>query len=205
MEYHRRSIRLDGFNYSENGYYFVTICTQSRGNIFGEIKNEKIILNKNGLILEKWINQIPKHFDNVMVDIFQIMPDHMHMIFKIGINFNNENNLIKFENDNNLNKLWRDGDFINIGRGNRAPTGITLGKIVAYLKYQSTKEINNCRGGVSPPLTLKNNESVLENNQNNLFKSRVWQRNYYERIIRNEKEYLMIKEYIKDNPKNLGL
>ncbi|MDD2225191.1 MAG: hypothetical protein PHP97_03430 [Candidatus Shapirobacteria bacterium] len=48
MKYHRISIRLDGFDYSKNGYYFVTICVQNRNEIFGEIENGKMDLNKNG-------------------------------------------------------------------------------------------------------------------------------------------------------------
>lgn len=174
MEYHRRSIRLDGFNYSENGYYFVTICAGNRGNVFGEIVGARrdspksIKLNQNGKIINDVWKTLPEHND-VILDEFVIMPDHVHFILII----NYKNNLL-IKNDGELIKT-------NMGASRRAPT---LGFIVGMFKTECTKQINKLNK--TPGIQL-------------------WQRNYYERIIRNEKEYLMIKEYIKDNPKNLGL
>jgi REP element-mobilizing transposase RayT len=82
MSGHRRSIRLDGFEYSNNGYYFVTVCVQNRGKLFGEINNGRMILNEIGenikkIFLDYFKN---KHFK---MDEFILMPDHVHMIIII--------------------------------------------------------------------------------------------------------------------------
>ena len=77
-KHHRRSIRLKGWDYSQPGAYFVTVCTQNRECLFGEIKNDEMELNVLGeIILDKW-NRIPHHFENVELDAFQIMPNHTH-------------------------------------------------------------------------------------------------------------------------------
>lgn len=79
----RKSYRLKNYNYSSNGYYFITICLKNRTNYFGKIKNEKMILNKLGEIVKKYWMEIPKHFKHVYLDEFIIMPDHMHGILII--------------------------------------------------------------------------------------------------------------------------
>jgi REP element-mobilizing transposase RayT len=182
------SIRLKGYNYSQDWFYFVTICAKNRGNFFGEIvgarrdaplinKNNifgnesndnlfEIKLNQNGKIINDIWKTLPDH-NNVILDEFIIMPDHIHFILVIKNN-NYKLNTIK-------------------GASRRAPTIKTiptLGFIVGMFKTECTKQINKLNKTPGIPL---------------------WQRNYYERIIKNEKEYLMIKKYIKDNPKNFDL
>jgi len=163
VKYHRASIRLNGYNYSENGCYFVTICADHRGNVFGEtvgarrdapLVDKKIKLNQNGKIIENIWKTLPDH-NNVILDEFIIMPDHIHFILMIN------NNLL-----------------INKGASRRAPTH--LGFIIGIFKTECTKQINK----------LNETPGI-----------KIFQRNYYERIIRNEKEYFVIKKYIKDNPK----
>jgi REP element-mobilizing transposase RayT len=75
MPYRRRSIRLKGYDYSQTGIYFITICVNGRKHLFGRINNKKMILNLYGRIVHsKWID-IPRHFENARLDVFQIMPD----------------------------------------------------------------------------------------------------------------------------------
>ncbi|HPT66169.1 MAG TPA: transposase [Candidatus Woesebacteria bacterium] len=195
MYYHRRSIRLKGYNYSQNWFYFVTICAKNRGNVFGEIvgaRRDSPLINKNNIfandlnsnLFEMKLNQNGEIIDeiwkslsihhNVILDEFIIMPDHIHFILVIKNDLNKNQN--KLENNENL--ILKNN---NKGESRLAPT---LGWIVGIFKTESTKRIN------------KLNETP---------KIQLWQRNYYERVIRNEKEYLMIKKYIRDNPKNLGL
>ncbi len=82
-KHNRRSIRLKEWDYSDPGAYFVTVCTQNRDCLLGEIQNGKMKLNRFGaIILEKW-NRIPNHFKNVQLDAFQIMPNHIHGILFI--------------------------------------------------------------------------------------------------------------------------
>jgi len=84
----RKKNRLGDFNYSDEEFYFVTICTKNRENVFGTIENGKIILNDFGKITENCWQKIPEHFENVEIDSFVIMPNHIHGIVKIGDPFN---------------------------------------------------------------------------------------------------------------------
>src|SRR3989339_528025 len=79
----RKQIRLRKYDYSNAGWYFVTICTQNRECLFGNIVNDKMILNKYGLIVNKYWLMIPNHFNNVELDEFTIMPNHVHGIVVI--------------------------------------------------------------------------------------------------------------------------
>ncbi len=163
MLYKRKSIRLKDFDYTQAFWYYVTICTQTRGDILGIIKNSKMVLNKFGVLVEKeWLNTKSIR-SNVDLDSFVIMPDHLHGIIII-------------------NKQRR-------GTAHRAPTDTTenfgkpvpgsLPTIIRSFKATVTKQINELRQ--TPGI-------------------KFWQRNYYERVIRNEKELYNIRRYIKLNP-----
>ena len=79
----RKRNRLKYYDYSQVGWYFVTVCTQNRYHHFGKIKNEKMILNEIGKIAEKYWIEIPKHFPNIELDEYIIMPNHIHGIIII--------------------------------------------------------------------------------------------------------------------------
>ena len=81
--HHRRSIRLKNYDYSRKGLYFISICTQNRLCLFGEVKNDEIILNDAGKTVEKCWLEIPSHFPHVTLDAFCIMPNHIHGILII--------------------------------------------------------------------------------------------------------------------------
>jgi REP element-mobilizing transposase RayT len=83
--HHRRSIRLKGYDYSQAGLYFVTICTHQRLPLFGEIIEGKMILNEAGMVAEKCWLAIPEHFPQVKLEEFVIMPNHVHGIIQIDI------------------------------------------------------------------------------------------------------------------------
>lgn len=75
---HRRSIRLNGYDYSQTGVYFITICTQNRECLFGEVVNGAMRLNGLGEIAQRCWNEIPAHFPHVKLDAFVVMPNHVH-------------------------------------------------------------------------------------------------------------------------------
>ena len=84
MQKNRRSIRLKEYDYSEPGEYFVTICTKDRVHLFGNIDNDGMHENELGNIVRHcWID-IPKHFPNVELDEFVVMPNHVHGIIDIN-------------------------------------------------------------------------------------------------------------------------
>jgi REP element-mobilizing transposase RayT len=81
--HHRRSIRLKGYDYSRSGYYYVTICTQDREKLFGEIDETIIRLNEAGQMIDQEWNQISKRYGCVILDKYVIMPNHLHGILQI--------------------------------------------------------------------------------------------------------------------------
>lgn len=202
MKYHRISIRLDGYDYSNNGFYFVTICCQNRDKIFGEIikKNvgaglvpalmeNKMVLNNVGIMAEKIVLEYFIKNKLIGLDEFIIMPDHIHMIMVIKKQFNNDVNIMA-------------GDEINmVGTNNRATTNVRATTRVAPTTMESNKTLGMIIGELKSLITNEYIKNVKQNNWPK-FDKRLWQRNYYERIIRNEKEYLIYKKYVRDNTIN---
>ncbi|MBC8335631.1 MAG: transposase [Anaerolineales bacterium] len=172
--HHRRSIRLKGYDYAQAGAYFVTVVTWQRETLCGKVVDEEMVLNDMGEIVQKWWHQIPTHFPNVELGAFVIMPNHIHGIIMIT-----EGRGAVPASDTELQELQESQQ----GR-ETLPLPFqkhpTLGQIVAYFKYQSTKEINALDG--TGAIT------------------KFWQRNYYDRIIRNEREMSRIWDYIEANP-----
>jgi REP element-mobilizing transposase RayT len=159
----RRSIRLKGFDYSQPGAYFVTICVQGKEFSLGTIDNDKIHLSRYGQICRDVWKHVPSHFPGIYMDTLVLMPNHLHVIITI------------LESNHAANQpQQRRG-------GVTPPLRPSLGQIVGYYKYQTTKEINRIRGTPGTPF---------------------WQRNYYERVVRNQNELDRIRKYIVDNPRN---
>ena len=155
----RKSIRLKGYAYSSAGAYFVTVCNHNHLCLFGQIAEEKMLLNDAGKFANKCWLKIPEHFTHVSLDEFIIMPNHIHGIIII--------------------------EDVNVGANNYSPLQInqfrspfrTIGSIIRGFKIGVTK-------------WFRANTNVYN----------VWQRNYYEHIIRNKKELNKIREYIINNP-----
>ena len=146
--HNRRSIRLKGYDYSQSGLYFITICVQDRHCLFGEIENGEMICNEYGKIAAtEWINTESIR-DNIRLHEYIIMPNHIHGIIEI---------------------IDRKGDC----RG----------------ESQFAQNKDDCKGELQfAPTIIKS------------LNYKIWQRNYYEHIIRNEKSYQRISEYIITNP-----
>lgn len=185
--HHRRSIRLKEYDYSQAGLYFVTICCQNRIHRFGKIENDEMILNEYGMIgYEEWL-KLSERFTNFEWDVFQIMPNHLHGIIMltntVGAGFNPAQNAA--QNADMQNEISID----DIGAGvNPAPTNITVGNMVgAYKSLVANKCLDIFKlkwAGVNPTPQM----------------GKLWQRNYYEHIIRNEQSYHTISNYIINNP-----
>ena len=87
----RRSIRLKEYDYSQDGYYYVTICTRNRECWFGDIVNGEMKLSDIGKIVEQYWIEITKHFDNTLLNVFVMMPNHLHGIVVIENSFKDRN------------------------------------------------------------------------------------------------------------------
>ena len=81
--HHRRSVRLKGYDYTQEGAYFVTVVTQNHSCLFGELAGETMCLNPAGKVVEECWQAIPDHFPHVELDAFVIMPNHVHGIIRI--------------------------------------------------------------------------------------------------------------------------
>jgi REP element-mobilizing transposase RayT len=179
--HHRRSIRLRGYDYSSAGAYFVTICTQDRLCLLGQIVNNQIILNEAGEMINRIWNEIPQNYLGVKIDTFQIMPNHIHgIIILVGAGPRACPGL--YACPDNMQST-------QIGQSNGqpqgvAPTALSLTDVVHRFKTMTTKRYID---GVKQNGWLP-------------FKGTFWQRNYYEHIIRNETSFHKIRQYILDNP-----
>ena len=182
QKHHRRSIRLKGYDYAQEGAYYVTIVTWQRGFLFGNIVNQEMILSPYGEIVQKWWQEIPVHFSNVKTGAFVVMPNHVHgIIYILG-----GRGTVPVPEDNGENTISQNNDMSDENLSGEPPPlrafdgTPTLGQIVAYFKYQSTKEMNKA-----------DNTGTV---------TKFWQRNYYEHIIRDEKDLQNKTDYIEANP-----
>ena len=133
----RKYPRIKGYDYSQNNFYFITICTDQKKCIFGKVNS----LNKFGEIVEKALKKIEEHFSGIRIDKYVIMPNHIHVIVEI------------------------------------AGKGSNLINAVGSFKSAVTKKIHE----TDPEL-------------------KVWQRSFYDHVIRNQKSYEKIWNYIETNP-----
>jgi REP element-mobilizing transposase RayT len=96
----RKATRLKGYDYSQSGYYYVTLCTKNREHIFGDITNNEIILNQCGNIAKNSWGDLPNHHKNIQLDAFVIMPNHIHGIMIINNPVGNRPACSVYENNN---------------------------------------------------------------------------------------------------------
>ncbi len=211
----RKSIRLKGYDYSQAGLYFVTICTKNRECLFGNVRNGEMILNDAGKTIEKWYYELENKFPDIQCDEMIIMPNHFHCIIKnvgtdIGAHVGADvgadlcvcpkqitekhTNKILDEHTNKIldehtNKILDEhtnkilDKHINDVEGEHI--GSPLHRVVQWFKTMSTNEY--IRG--------------VKTKKWKPFDGKLWQRNYWEHIIRNENSYHNISNYIINNPK----
>lgn len=168
--YNRKSIRIKDYDYSNEGLYFITICTYNKEKILSKItkkvqdKDELVTIELTdiGILVEQCYLNIINKFPNIQLHDYVIMPNHMHIVIEITKK--------------------------KINRVDTRPTP-TIANVICAFKSITTYEITKgVKEGKYKP-----------------YKNKIWQRNYYEHIIRNEKEYLRILEYIQNNPLNWAL
>jgi putative transposase len=180
--HHRRSIRLKGYDYSQNGAYFVTICTQNRECLFGEIMNGEMVLNDAGEIMKKWWLELENKFPNFGLDVFVVMPNHFHGIIVID-NEKNETEIVGADL-RVCPDVYEQGKHTGSPLHGSSKSQPPLSTMIQWFKTMTTNEyIRGVKTKKFPP-----------------FEKRIWQRNYHEHIIRNEKSYETIQNYIINNP-----
>jgi REP element-mobilizing transposase RayT len=122
MKNSRHSIRLTNYDYTQSGVYSVTICVKNHSCLFGNIENDNMVLNDAGKMVEKtWCN-IPKYYNGYDIDVYQIMPNHIHgIIICVGAGLRARPNVAQLQNINRVNidvKQNNDSQpIINAGKG----------------------------------------------------------------------------------------
>ncbi len=156
----RRSIRLRNYDYSRAGAYFLTVCVRKRLCLFGDVVAGKMVLNEFGTIVrDEWLKTAEIR-ENIEMDSFVVMPNHVHGIVLIAGCAGTARRAPTLE------------QFAN-------PVSGSLPTIIRSFKSAATRQINKKRNTPGHP---------------------VWQRNYYEHVIRNDDDLEKIREYILTNP-----
>ena len=177
--HHRQSIRLRDYDYSWAGAYFVTACVLQRKCLFGEIIDGKMILTETGRIVMATWSDIPNHYKNISLDESIIMPNHIHGIITIA-EVNSGGNGRVANPPLRINATGKDLNSVEAGlKPAHVEKQYGLPEIIRGFKTFSSRRIN----------VLRNNPGCS-----------IWQRNYYERVIRNEQELTNAREYIVNNP-----
>jgi REP element-mobilizing transposase RayT len=177
-KHRRRSIRLKDYDYSQSSLYFITICSQDRRCLFGEIADGAMILNDAGQMIHDHWSTLPNRFNSIELHEFIVMPNHFHGIVKLVS-----------EQTVGAPLVGALVERHQIGQ----PQGIA----------PTVHEINPTIGDVIGAFkSLTTNENIAGVKQKSWppFNKKLWQRNYYEHIIRSEQSYLEIAEYIQNNP-----
>ena len=167
--HHRRSIRLQDYNYAQAGAYFITICVQDRESLLGEVVDGRMMLNATGRAAQEVWDTLPARFPGIALDAFVIMPNHVHGVIVIG--------------DIHVGANYRVGAIhespLHDESSPKRRRKMLLPKIMGYFKMNTAKRAN-----------------IMRRTQG----ARFWQRNYYEHVIRNERELNAIRQYIENNP-----
>jgi REP element-mobilizing transposase RayT len=162
-QHHRRSIRLRGFDYSQRGIYFVTICTHKNQCVLGRIVDSTVVLTDAGWAVRKTWLSMPERFPGIVLDRFVVMPNHIHGVIAIV-----------------RESLRADRKPATQGAASSAPPTVpSLGAMIRAFKSVSAIEINCISGRHGHP---------------------VWQRNYYEHIVRDGRDLQKIFKYMAENP-----
>lgn len=169
----RKRQRLRGFDYAADGAYFITICVQDRACVFGDIRDDTMILNSAGQIVRQCWQDLPHHYSHCVLDAYCVMPNHVHGIVMIAANGRVGNGLKPFPTAM-LTTTMHD-PFPTVAAKHHG-----LSEIIRGFKTFSSRRINASDADVS-------------------FR---WQKSFHDRIIRHEDELQRIREYIVCNPQN---
>jgi REP element-mobilizing transposase RayT len=207
MPRRRKSIRLKGYDYSQEGLYFITICCQDMKHRFGKILHAEMILNEYGQIAhDEWM-KLPDRFPNIALDAFQIMPNHMHGI--IALTTSEVRSTLAVDRHSTLANPPAD---LQENALENPPAD--------FQTEAALQELRELRAGASPAPTAPTAptigdivgayKSIVFNKCLDLYKlknqrmGKLWLRNYYEHIIRDDRAYQNIANYIINNPIKWG-
>ena len=177
----QRQHRLPGYDYTQPGSYFITICTHEREHFFGEVKEGRMLLNAIGRVTEKFLQEISRRFSNSTLDTWVVMPNHVHLVLV----------------------LWSDG-------GNSTnPSGYAPRRVPTVPTGLSNIHLPDLPKGLRP-LTKGSVSSIVNHFKGNVkrwcnkngFEHFRWQSRFHDHIIRDGAALESIRYYIRNNPSN---
>ncbi len=217
----RRAMRLRGYDYSQPGAYFVTICVQHRQCLFGAIIDGKMHLNEIGEIVVECWNRIPQHFSSVEIGEYVIMPNHIHGIIAWDIaevrSPNPQENAKKRRGEVTSPSLGKNAEARspnpqeNARKRRGEVTSPSLGKNAEARSPNPQENARKRRGEVTSPSLgkivayFKYQSTKHINQHHNTPGTRIWQRNYHDHIIRDDIDLQRLREYIQNNPRKWEL
>jgi len=199
-QHRRRSLRLKGFDYSRPGAYYLTVCVQNRDCLFGNCANGLVELNSAGKMIQEVWEEIPKYYPGVGIDQFVVMPNHAHGIITLSADSKpivspsgtgQAQGPAPTDLDSSGTRLTH-ADIQYVGAapcGRPALKCLSLSDVVHRFKTMTTKRYAD---------SVKNSGWLS-------FAGRLWQRNYFEHVIRDFESMERIRKYIQDNPANWHL
>ncbi len=192
-KYRIESRRQKNWDYANNAAYFVTICTGTRPDFFGFVNNAEMHLSEIGILANKYWNEIPQHFPFVHLGEYVIMPNHVHGI--VIINHTHDTLSRSFDDTSSVDTLHA---------GNPVDT------LHATCLRESTMEPthppkNKKMQAISPKYgelstVIRSYKSAVTKNARKIDSNFAWQSRFYDHIIRNDKSYVHIEKYIRENP-----
>ena len=181
--HHRRSIRLQGYDYSQCGAYFVTICTKHNVAMFGEVVDGVMHMNEGGKIAQRLWDTLPKRFPDVELDAYVVMPNHIH-----GILVHTHNEPILSSTSVN--------DTASVSKETQVPSQTVVDTTNIFHAYRKDPRRRQHLSELIRTFKAVTSYTVRRNGMPDF----AWKHDYYERIIRNEQELEAIRLYIANNP-----
>jgi REP element-mobilizing transposase RayT len=206
--YHnRKSIRLQGYDYSKPGYYFITLCIHDHKKMmFGDVINGEMVLSDSGKIANEQLIKLQNRFPNVVINKYQIMPNHIHVIIQIVKRSYGDNCHEKHvcSNKNRTTERVITTETSNIGLSCNLLNKDLLQQGLDTIENTTMSNTVTVLMGdiVGAYKSLVSNECLNFFKSKNYFMGRLWQRQCYDRIIRNEISLNKVRTYIMENPLN---
>lgn len=182
----RKINRWENFDYANDRYYFVTICVQNKEVVFGQVVDKKMVLNEYGLIVKQQLLWLENNFSYIGLNGFVVMPNHVHVIIEIDrLKKNRGSTIGPVGTGLDLSKTRTALELSLLTQTTQTPTTPTQIKILP---------LSNIIGAFKTTSSKLIHQKGLINFH--------WQRSFYDRIIRDEKELNNAQNYILANPYN---
>jgi REP element-mobilizing transposase RayT len=222
QQHHRRSIRLRGYDYTQAAAYFVTVCVQDRECLFGQIVDEEMRLTEAGQMVQSVWDALPQNYPGVDVDEFVVMPNHIHGIIVLTGDDVGADDMTAVvgatprgcPDDATGHTVDRQAHRSGDGQAQGpAPTdGVDDMTDVGATPRGCPDDADHAAGLSLPDVVHRFKSFTTAQYRHGVkhhgwipFPGRLWQRNYYEHVVRNHDELRRIRQYIEDNPAKWAL